>query len=447
MSATIPVPDSESGLAALQAMRQQGHILAALETFHARLGNVFQINLPGFKPVMLVGPEAARFVLVTGRDQFAWRNETDPVTTLLQRGVLVVDGEEHDGYRGTMTPALHKRMLNRYVGHMVSATDEIITTWGDGEVVDMLVEMRKIALLIIMRSLNSVGFSSDMPRLWDAILKSIEYISPGAWLIWPGAPRFGYQKHLDRLNGYLFEMIAHRRANPVEDTDLLSDLIASGLDDQRIRDQILTMIIAGHDTSTANLAWSHYLLGMHRDALMKLVEEVDTVLGDDAPTIDNIADLTYTGQVSDEALRLYPPIHLGNRKAKADIAFGEFMIPADTRVIYSIYLTHRHPEYWDAPAEFRPERFEAGQRPTPYSYLPFGGGPRNCIGGAFAQVESKVVLSRIMQQADLTLEMGRRIVPSMGATLEPRPGVPMRVHKRGSFSAVHAPSGRLSTPR
>lgn len=430
MSAVIPVPDSDSGLAALNAMRREGHILAALETFHARLGDVFQINLPGFKPVMLVGPEAARFVLVTGRDQFAWRNETDPVTNLLQRGVLVVDGEEHDGYRGTMTPALHKRMLNRYVEHMVSATDEVVASWETGSVVDMLEEMRRIALLIIMRSLNSVGFSEDMPRLWNAILKSIEYISPGVWLIWPNAPRFGYRKHLDRLNGYLFEMIAHRRNTPSEGADLLGDLIASGLDDQRIRDQILTMIIAGHDTSTANLAWSLYLLGQHPEALSKVVKEVDTALGTQVPTIDNVSSLAYTGQVSDEALRLYPPIHLGNRKAKADIEFGEFVIPAGTRVIYSIYLTQRHPEYWEAPAQFRPERFEAGQRPTPYSYLPFGGGPRNCIGGAFAQVESKVVLSRIIQQVELTLESNRRIVPYMGATLEPRPGVPMRVHHR-----------------
>jgi cytochrome P450 len=141
--------------------------------------------------------------------------------------------------------------------------------------------------------------------------------------------------------------------------------------------------------------------------------------------------MTYLGQVIDETMRLYPPIHIGNRIAATELHYDGHRIPAGTRVVYSIYLTHRHEAHWSDPERFDPERFgpQAGQKPPPYAYLPFGGGPRNCIGAAFAQVEGKVVLSRIIQNFELTLT-GNKVHPHMGATLEPRPGVMMHVRPR-----------------
>ncbi len=410
-------------------MRRERHVLAALEVFRAELGDVFRVQLPGFTPVVMAGPEAARFVLVSGREDLRWRNETDPVTALLRRGVLVVDGEEHDGYRHIMSPSLHRRMLNGYVEAMWRCTDRVIDTWPDGGAVDMLVEMRKIALLILMETLYSVDMGPDLRRMWEPILKSIEYISPGLWLIWRGAPRPGYLRRIHELDEYLYRIIRARRAADGGE-DLLGALIDSGLDDDRIRDQLLTMLIAGHDTSTANLSWALWLLGRHPEPLAQVVEEIDRVLGGDPPGPEQIVDLTYTGQVAQEALRLYPPIHLGNRVAARDIQYGEYVIPAGERVIYSIYLTQRHPAHWETPAAFKPERFAPGVRHEPYTYLPFGGGPRNCIGGAFAQVEVKAVLARILQRFSLELLPRPVVHPHMGATLEPRPGVMMRVTRR-----------------
>lgn len=430
MATGIPTPKGPTSLRALQALRREHSVLAALEVFNRELGDIFRFTLPGFKPVMLVGPEAARMVLVSSRDDLRWRNEADPVTLLLRHGVLVEDGDAHDRLRRTMNPALHKQMLNNYAAAMVRGTDQIVQQWQDDEPRDMLVEMRRVALLILMETLYRVDFSPELDRLWSAILKTLQFISPGLWILWPGIPRPGYERALRQMDDYLYQIIRLRRACLGETDDLLGGLIAAGLDDDLIRDQLLTMLIAGHDTSTALLSWALYLLGQHPLAMSQAQNEVDSVLAGQTPTLEHAAHLYYLGQVIDEALRLYPPIHLGSRVAAADLPFQGYTIPAGTRVMYSIYLTHRQPAYWDEPGAFRPERFAPGQpRPQPYTYLPFGGGPRNCIGAAFAQVETKLVLARILQQVELTA-LPKPVYAHMGATLEPRPGVPMRVKRR-----------------
>jgi cytochrome P450 len=365
---------------------------------------------------------------VTARDDFRWRVDDDPVTHLLRFGVLVTDGEQHDTLRRQMNPSLHKRMLTGYVEAMVRATDQVCATWQYGQTLDMLVEMRKIALLIIMETLYKVDFTSEMRPLWNAVLRTIQYISPGLWLIWRGTPRPGYAHHLKQMDDYLYRIIRARRANLGTTEDLLGTLIESGMEDGLIRDQMLTMLIAGHDTSTALLAWALYLLGQHPDIMNHVQSEIKNIVGVSVPSAEQMPNLPLLGNVIDETLRLYPPIHLSSRIAATDLEFKGHRIPAGARVLLSIYLTQRHPAYWENPRAFIPSRFET--TPQPYTFLPFGGGPRNCIGAAFAQVESKIVLARILQQFNLTAVQGTKVHAHMGATLEPRPGVMLRVERR-----------------
>ncbi len=425
----IPTPTGLPGLLALRQMWRERSVMGALTVFNRELGSVFRLTLPGFNAVMLVGPEAARFVLVSGRGDLRWRMEGDPVTALLRHGVLVEDGESHDQLRRAMNPALHKQMLQTYVEAMWRCTDQVMTRWSEGSTIDMLVEMRRAALLILMQTLFTVDFSADMDRLWQAILKTLRYISPGIWMLSSRFPRPGYTDSLRQMDAYLYELIRLRRASPIDPTDLLSLLINnSGMDDNLIRDQLLTMLIAGHDTSTALLSWTLYLLGQHPHIMQQAQAEVRAVLGDQPPTLERLHMLPLLDQIIDESLRLYPPIHLGSRLAAQDLQFNGYDIPAGTRVLYSIYVTHRLPEYWDTPEEFRPQRFAPdAPKPAPYTYLPFGGGPRNCIGAAYAQVEAKVILARILQQRTLTL-IPRRVHAQMGATLVPHPGVFMTTH-------------------
>jgi cytochrome P450 len=319
-------------------------------------------------------------------------------------------------------------------------THQVCSGWKDPAVVDMLVEMRRIALLIIMDTLFKIDLNPHLDRLWPAILRTLAYISPGPWIVWPGIPRPGYARAINEMDRYFYQVIRSRRENPGQPDDLLAMLVLStGMSDELIRDQLLTLLIAGHDTSTALLAWALHLLGEHPEVAEKIRQEMDSVLGTgpdasgEPPAIEQFSRLRYLDQVINETLRLYPPIHLGSRIAAMDLDFQGFKIPAGSRVVYSIYLTHRHKKYWPDPARFDPERFslQQSQGRLPYTFVPFGGGPRNCIGLAFAQVEVKLVLAFILKNFNFCPAPGKPTVRAhMGATLEPHPGVWMEITHR-----------------
>lgn len=439
-----PGSDPETGLAVLKAFIAEKSPLGPLRVMAEQVGRFFQVPLPFFNPYIVHGPAAVRKVLVTERDKFLWRNQ-DPVTDLLDRGVLVTDGQEHDHYRKLMEPSLHPGRLPGYAEMMRQQTERVSAAWQDGQTVDLLVEGRKIALLIILQALFSRDAWDDLPRIWMPILKAINFISPGAWILWRRIPRPGYKKHLKTLDVYLYEIIAERRkalsdirysntrGSNIEapKNDLLQHLLDAGLPDERIRDQMLTMLIAGHDTSTALLAWIFTLLGQNPQVCASLVRALDeSEPGQTPPLLD---------QVIKETLRLYPPIHIGNRIAAQDVTFGEGeTIPAGARMFYSIYLTQRDPAIWENPDQFQPERFARGRTPLgstgqatpPMSFIPFGGGPRACIGAAFGQAEARIVVSYLLQNFDFQPINPHEIHPQMGATLEPRPGVRMKIARR-----------------
>jgi cytochrome P450 len=420
--------DPEIGRAALFALFKERSALGPLRVMFERVGRFFQIPLPGFHPYVVAGPEANRKLLVTERGKVRWRN-ADPVTGLLRRGVLVVDGEEHDEVRGLMEGSLSPGQLPHYVEMMLRQTDRVTAVWQDRQTVDMLVEGRKIALLIIMDALFGVDIWEDLPRLWTPILKAIEYISPGAWILWRHIPRPGYKKHLKVLDNYLYDIISTRRVAAAKH-DLLGHLIEAGLDDARIRDQMLTMLIAGHDTSTALLAWTFTLLGQHPDVFSRLVNELDQALGGEPPLTASGWQPHLLDEVIKESLRLYPPIHIGNRVVADELRFDGGSVPAGERLFYSIYLTQRDPVHWEQPNDFCPERFAHGRKQPPFAYVPFGGGPRACIGAAFGQAEARIVIARLLQSFTFELLNADKIHAHMGATLEPRPGVLMKVNRR-----------------
>lgn len=427
-----PRPDMRMGAAALRALVKENSLLEALRAFHLEMGDVFQLRMGAFQPIVMAGPEASHFLLVEARDRFSWRPVGDPVAQLLNRGLLVTDGEEHDELRRRLRPPLHKGRLEDYLPAMVRWTDHVSDEWEAQRPLELLTEMRKIALLILFDALYAYDFSARLPELLPSIESLLAYISPGPWLLAPWLPRPGYGKAIGEVDKFLYELIEERRAEWTAGEDMLSSLAADpSLSTARVRDQLLTIMIAGHDTSTAQLAWTLILLAQHPEVYMRVVAEIDDVLGGEPPNAAGLEGLSYLDQVLAESLRLYPPIHMGNRIAKDDMRFRGRWIPAGSRVVYSIYLTHRDPKHWPEPATFDPTRFApgaGGERPA-YAYLPFGGGPRNCLGMAFARVEAKAVLGRLLQR----FEVGELLTPvrqHMGATLEPGPDVRMSVRPR-----------------
>jgi cytochrome P450 len=422
----MKVLNFDTSFQALKALLRDRSLLGPLEVLYARTGRPFRIPLPSFQPLVIGGPEANRRLLVSEQHKVRWRN-ADPVTDLLRRGVLVTDGEEHDRYRGLMESSLHLGALRSYVQMMVRQTDRVTVTWQDGQVVNMLDECRRIALLIIMDALFSVDAWNDIRHIWTPVLKAIEYIRPGAWIFWRRIPRPGFRKHLARLDDYLYEIIRSRRAASKE--DMLQHLIDAGLDDDRIRDQMLTMLIAGHDTSTALVAWTFYLLGTNPEVGERLIRELDEAIGENAPASPSGWQPQLLDQVIKESLRMYPPIHIGNRVVAAEMEFEGQRVRAGERLFYSIYLTHRDGRHWQNPDSFQPERFAGGRKAPPFAYVPFGGGPRSCIGAAFGMAEARLVLARLLQTHHFELTKAN-VRAKMGATLEPAPGVFMRVEKR-----------------
>ncbi len=206
-----------------------------------------------------------------GRRDLHWRNDADPVTGLLRHGLLVEDGEGHDQLRKQIMPALHRKQVESYIEKMWRRTDQITGSWQAGKTYDMLVEMRRLALLIVMDTLFDVDITPDLERLLPSILDVLKFISPGLWLL--GIPRRNYDKSIATINAYMERLIRQRRSRPAARENLLDEMIAGGMDDGLIRDQMLTLLIAGHDTSTALLAWTLYLVGKHPEVQGRLFFE------------------------------------------------------------------------------------------------------------------------------------------------------------------------------
>lgn len=439
-----PSPDSKSGPPALKTLLADRNILTVLLTFYLHLGDIFRLPMPGLTLYVLGGPEAARFLMATHRTSLLWRMENDPVAKLLRRGVLMQDGDAHDDIRRRMMPPLQRKALDNYVPQILQYTEQVSSSWQDDTVYNMHLEMRKLALLILTGTLFDVDCTAELPWLVPAVKKALKYVSPGLWLVWRGVPRPGYQEHLQKIDHFLYRIIAERRANPSSSQDLLTILVNDPeMDDDLIRDQLLTMLIAGHDTSTSLLSWVLYFLSENPQIQLKAQQEIDTILADQTPSSDNIKGLVYLDQVIKETLRFYPPIHAGNRVNTEDLEFQGYHIPKGSRMLFSIYLTHHNPELWPDPEKFDPDRF-APEKPTPpsYTYLPFGGGPRNCIGAAFAQIEARIILSRLLQ-AFYFSSTGRHVKVQMGASLDPHPGVFLKVNKRKPIAIAESKHSEL----
>jgi cytochrome P450 len=428
----LPLPPSPAGATGWRALRAlaAGHgPLGALRAVQHDLGPVFQLPIPGFNPVVLSGPEAARFVMLEAREALSFRLDRDPVAHLLRHGLLIEDGAAHDALRAHVEPALHRRQLAGHVEAISRQAAETSATWGDGRVVDVLAAMRSATLLILAERLFGVDLRPDLPRLWGPIQRLLAYISPGLWLVWPNAPRPGFGGARRAVDAYLFGLIAARRAQPRGDGDLITTLVEAGLEDDLIRDQLLTLLIAGHDTSTALLSWALYELGQHPQVQARARAEVRGVLGASTATLESLRGLPYLEAVIKETLRRHPPIHISNRLIVREAEFGGFRLPAGRRLLFSIYLTQHDPAYWPAPDRFDPQRFylpgAEAARPA-LSYLPFGAGPRFCVGAAFAQLEARAVLAYVLQHFTLAAGPGR-VHGEMGATLMPQPRVRLAI--------------------
>jgi cytochrome P450 len=404
------------------------------------------------KLVVANSPEAAKHVLLDNNDNYVKtpiaRNLLEPG---LGRGLITVEGADWRRQRRIMAPPFAQKRLDAFAPGMVAETARMLEGWRDGAVLDIADAMSKLTLAVISRAMFSIDADGEVARIGEGVGEYQHKVRPGFadLLGLPGwIPRTGVRAGraaMREIHPVIDGVLERRRRDGGSSDDLLSLLLAArdeetgkGMSDEEMRAQIATIFTAGHETTAVALTWTFYLLAMHPWAEERLHAELDTVLGTRAPTAADVSRLKYTRMVLEESMRLYPPVHTMSRQALADDTVVGHTIAKGTDVMIVPWLLHRHRKLWDEPDRFDPERFapeRAGNRHR-FAYLPFGAGPRICIGMGFAMMEAILILARMAQDWRLVLKPGHDVVPIGLITLRPRDGLPMRLIRREPLAAA-----------
>lgn len=415
-------------------------------------GPIFSMRLLHIRSVFMLGPEANYFITVGSPENFHWRESSfGDLIPLLGDGLLTIDDEYHDRARAIMMPAFHREQVGAAVETMqVETAAAIEAGLRQGEVVDFYDWMRNLAMRIAMRAL--LGLDPDEAGKGAAAAEHFERalayygIDYGLRLVrGPGSPWRRLVASRKVLDEIVFGEIAERRAAPDPGRrDVLSLLVTArgeggeAFSDREIRDQVMTLMFAGHDTSTSTVTFALHELARHPDVVARLCEEQDRVLGGAPPSAEQLErELPYLEMVVDEVLRLYPPAWIGPRRAVRDFEFGGYSVPRGAYVNYCSWASHRLPEVFPEPEAFVPERFTRERKAAlpRGAYVPFGGGQRVCIGKRFGQTEVKLVTTMLLQRLRLDALPGRTMTVRQMPTLSPRGGLKMRVGPRATAAA------------
>ena len=394
-------------------------------------------------------PDWIRDVLVTHQASFKKSRMLERARVLLGDGLLTSEDEFHKLQRRLVQPAFHRDRLVGYAASMVECADGCRGRWQAGVEMDVSQEMARLTLAIVARTLFSVDVSSEADEIGEALTEVLGLFDTvllpfSEWLEKLPLPKVRrFERARARLDETIYRIIAERRASGEDRGDLLSMLLLAQdedtggrMTDKQVRDEALTLFLAGHETTANALTWSWYLLSRNPAAEARMREEIATVLGGRPPGIADLPQLRYTEMVFAEAMRLYPPAWAIGRRAKVDYAVGDFTIPAQSVILISPYVVHRDARWFSDPERFDPDRWvpeEAARRPK-FSYFPFGGGARVCIGERFAWMEGVLVLAAIAQQWRLRVVPGHRVEHRAMITLRPKYGMRMVAEERGSQS-------------
>jgi cytochrome P450 len=407
------------------------------------------------RAIFLNHPDLIEQVLVTQNAKFIKSMALRRSRRLLGNGLLTSEGDFWRRQRRLAQPAFHRQRIAAYADTMVESTQRILADWdrltqaaGGPAPVDVHTEMMRLTLDIVSKTLFGADVGADTEEIGQAVtigqerftrrISSLLFFLPET-LPLPG--NLPFLRAADRLDQIIYRIIAQRReqrARGEDRPDLLSMLLSAQdedgtrMTDKQLRDECMTLFLAGHETTALALSWAWYLLSQHPEAEAALHAELDEVLQGRAPTMADLPRLPYAEAVVNEAMRLYPPAYAMGREAVEDVRLGQYTVPQGMLVLMSMYVMHRDPRYFEAPETFQPERWMKGlQKTLPrFAYFPFGGGPRLCIGNQFAMMEAVLLLVTVAQRYRLRREPGARIEPWTGITLRPKYGVPVLLERR-----------------
>jgi cytochrome P450 len=406
-----------------------------------------------FGPVAFFGvnhPDHIRHVLQENRHNYTKSVNYEELRHVLGNGLLTSEGDSWLRQRRLAQPAFHRPRLAALASVITRETSSMLDRWSAhvGATIDVSHEFMRVTLGIVGHSLFGVDLASDADSVGRAVSVALEWANARMVQLVrvparvPTVANVRARLAIRTLDALVYRIIESRRhaiaRNDEPAHDLLAMLIEArdektgeGMSDVQLRDEVMTLVLAGHETTANALTWTAYLLSRHPAVERKLREEISSTIGDRTPTFDDLPKLSYTMMVIEESLRLYPPAWCVERQAIADDDVGGFAIPHGSIVLVAPYTMHRHPSYWDDPEGFDPERFAPSQTSTrpKFAYIPFGGGPRVCIGNHFALMEMQLVLAMIVQRYRLDLVSGHRVEIEPLVTLRPRYGMKMSVSR------------------
>jgi cytochrome P450 len=371
---------------------------------------------------------------------------------LLGDGLLTSEHALHQQRRRLLAPAFTHRRVATYARVMAELTEQACAAWPDGAELEVADEMMRLTLGVVAKTLFDANLDEDASTIGEALTEAMQYIVTEVTrplhlpLAVPTARHRRLRRALERLDAIICRVIEQRRSSDVDRGDVLSMLLAAvdedgtRLSDVEMRDEVMTLMLAGHETTANALAWSSFLLGRHPEAYARLADEADRVLSGRTPTFEDLPRLPYATQVLKESMRLYPPAYMMGRRAERGFSLGGHPVAAGTTLFVNIFGMHHRAEYFAEPERFVPERFapEAEKAIPRGAFLPFGGGARVCIGNHFALMEGAIMLATLAQRARLELLSDAEPSPEPMVTLRPRGGVRVRVHRRSPREGARA---------
>lgn len=393
-------------------------------------------------------PDLVEYVLVTNFQNFIKGEALRSNRRIFGNGLLTNEGGPWQRQRHLIQPAFHRGRIESYGNTMAASAERMMASWRDGEVRDIHQDMMGLTLEIVAKALFNVAIT-EKERVTVALNTVLESSSGGRMLLPPVLrllPTPGNRRYLRaarQLDEAVCRLVSERRSNGQMGDDLLSALLqaqdeaGSGMTDEQLRDEVKTILLAGHETTAVSLSWTWYLLAQHPEVERRLWLELREVLSGRRPETRDLAKLRYTERVVREAMRLYPPAWAIVRNSLKDCEIGGYRVPAGATLMMSQWVMHRDPRYFDQPEQFNPDRWleELAKRTPKFAYFPFGGGPRTCIGAALATMEAVLVLAAIAQKYQIRVAPDCRVEPSPTITLRPRHGIKVVLTQRENPNA------------
>jgi cytochrome P450 len=420
--------------------------LGFVERCAREFGDVVPTRFLYVPALFLFHPDHVEYVLATGSKNFikAASLRSPFFQRLVGNGLVTSEGEFWRRQRRLAQPAFHRDRVEAYARTMVAHAERMLAGWRDGRTLDAHEEMTLLTQAVVAQTLFSADVSGDSREMGGALSRLVRPFASQATLKWildnrlPTPAHLRFNRDVRRIDRFVYRLIEERRASGEDTGDLLSMLLAardedgSGMTDRQLRDELMTIFLAGHETTALALTWAWYLLARNPGAEAKLASELEEVLGGRAPTAEDLPRLRYAEWVVKESMRLYPPAWAVGRECVRECEVGGRRVPKGTQVFGFQWVIQRDPRWFADPSAFRPERWGEGSvsRLPRYAYFPFGGGPRLCIGNYFATMEAVLILATVARRFRLRLVPGREVEVLPALSLRPKSGVLVKLEGR-----------------